>query len=223
MSGNCKLRNAIVAANKDKAVKGCKAGSGADTIRLTSDITLTAELPKIKSHITIEGGNFTLDGGNRFRLIYVGGGTAVINNLKLQHGFNADRGGAVYIPNGSLTINNSVIVNNRTNGKGGAMRIKNGSVTINDSNISGNEARLNGGAISSRGPKLTINNSVIMGNRAHKLGGGIHVWGDSSKLVLNNSQIAFNLAGKSGGISAKKAPKPVLNNSSVHNNMPTDF
>ena len=38
---SCTLGDAITAANTDAAVGGCTAGSGADTIELTTDVTLT--------------------------------------------------------------------------------------------------------------------------------------------------------------------------------------
>lgn len=54
-NGTCTLWDAITAANTDTATNGCPAGSGADTITLAVNITLTADLPNITSEITIEG------------------------------------------------------------------------------------------------------------------------------------------------------------------------
>ena len=50
----CTLANAITAANTDAVSGGCAAGSGPDTINITSDITLTADLPQITSSITLK-------------------------------------------------------------------------------------------------------------------------------------------------------------------------
>ena len=51
----CALADAIEAANSDAAAGGCLAGAGADTIWLSDDMTLTAELSYIESDITVEG------------------------------------------------------------------------------------------------------------------------------------------------------------------------
>ena len=41
VNDTCSLKNAITAANTDTATGGCAAGSGADTITLTGDVTVT--------------------------------------------------------------------------------------------------------------------------------------------------------------------------------------
>ena len=55
VNSTCSLADAITAANTDTATGGCQAGSGDDTITLTGNITLGAELPEIASTITVEG------------------------------------------------------------------------------------------------------------------------------------------------------------------------
>ena len=57
VNADCGLHSAISAANKDEPVGGCPAGSGADTLFLTLDISIGRELPRITSEITIDGGN----------------------------------------------------------------------------------------------------------------------------------------------------------------------
>ena len=64
-NGSCTLWDAITAANTDTATNGCAAGSGADTITLAVNITLTADLPYITSDITIEGADYDVDGNGR--------------------------------------------------------------------------------------------------------------------------------------------------------------
>lgn len=71
---DCSLADAIMAANMDVAVGGCGAGSGADSIRLTMDMSLSADLPAIESDLTIEGGGFTISGGNRYQLFSIEAG-----------------------------------------------------------------------------------------------------------------------------------------------------
>lgn len=66
VDGSCTLVDAITAANTDTATGGCAAGSGADTITLTGDVTLTSAnngdngLPLIRSAVTIEGDGHTI-------------------------------------------------------------------------------------------------------------------------------------------------------------------
>jgi hypothetical protein len=43
-----------------------------DTIALTANITLTADLPAVQKNVTIEGNNHTLDGASTFRGLFVG-------------------------------------------------------------------------------------------------------------------------------------------------------
>ena len=42
-----------------------------DVINVTANITLSANLPLVKSNVTINGGNFTLSGNNLYRGLYV--------------------------------------------------------------------------------------------------------------------------------------------------------
>ena len=49
----CSLADAITAANTDSATGGCPAGSGADELQLTGDVTLTEELPSVASEISV--------------------------------------------------------------------------------------------------------------------------------------------------------------------------
>ena len=74
----CSLHDAIVAANQDKAVGGCPAGSGADTIYLTGDITLSEALPVIASVISIDGEGYTISGDKRFQIFRVGKSPLVV-------------------------------------------------------------------------------------------------------------------------------------------------
>ena len=68
LSAGCTLYDAIIAANSDSASGACPAGRGADTIRLTGDITLEDELPLIVSTISIEGDGYSISGDDAFRI-----------------------------------------------------------------------------------------------------------------------------------------------------------
>ena len=82
----CTLAFQILAANTNKAVGGCPAGTSHDIITLTEDITLSEPLPAINGTITIEGNGHTISGDNRFNIFVVVGRTLTINNLTLAPG-----------------------------------------------------------------------------------------------------------------------------------------
>lgn len=218
---NCTLVEAIDSANNDNAAgNGCADGSGADTITLQTDVTLTVAnngddyegyngLPKIVSDITIAGGGHTISrdvSAPAFRLFYVrSSGALTLNGLMLQNGVVNDpfrmysaSGGGIYNENGTLTVNNSTIAGNTADSGGGGISNDNGTVTVNNSTISGNTVGQysRGGGIENRS-RLTVNNSTISGNTAYQ-GGGIanSVW--SAVATLNRNLISGNNASNSG-------------------------
>ena len=89
----CSLSDALRAANADRERGECPAGDGADTITLTADITLTGELPRIISDITIDGAGFTISGDDELRIFYVDmGGSLTLQNIHLTEGRAHRRG-----------------------------------------------------------------------------------------------------------------------------------
>ena len=86
----CNLVDAVTAAETDIATGDCPAGSGTDTIELTSDVTLTSVnnsalfgdsgLPLVTTDIIVEGGGFTIQrgaGAPPFRIFAVDSGGAL--------------------------------------------------------------------------------------------------------------------------------------------------
>ena len=74
----CTLANAIIAANTDAIVGGCTAGSGADTIQIPANLSLTAELPAVISDIAFVGTGASspiVTGDGAHRLFFVGSDT----------------------------------------------------------------------------------------------------------------------------------------------------
>ena len=118
---SCSLFDAITAANADEAVGGCPAGDGADVITLSADVTLAAELPRISSKITVEGGGFSISGNSAYRIFYVEeNGTLRATRLTMQNGRSGPEaapdlwqgdGGAIY-NEGNLDISDSVLSEN---------------------------------------------------------------------------------------------------------------
>ena len=159
VNSSCSLADAITAANSDSNSHNtsCTAGSGDDTITLTSNIILSAEPTAIASNITIEGENRTISGNNTVRILRINSGTVRINNLTLRNGRAATAwsslyaGGAILNVGGTLTVSKSHFIDN---------------VTPPDTNTCATTSDY-GGAIASFGSnRLTVLDSVFRGNRS---------------------------------------------------------
>ena len=207
----CTLVDAISAANSDTAVGGCAAGSGADTITLQTDVTLTASnnysfyshngLPVITSEITIEGAGYTIrrdTNASAFRLLGVGrAGNLTLHQTTLSGGNISSKGGAIFNEGGTVTVSNSTLSGN-TAARGGGAIYNRGTVTVSNSTLSGNTVSLHhGGAIFNIGT-LTVSNSTLSGNVADEHGGGIFNSGGTA--TVSNSTLSGNTTAKGGGI-----------------------
>ncbi|MES5483380.1 autotransporter domain-containing protein [Bradyrhizobium sp. INPA03-11B] len=110
------------------------------TLNITQNITLTSgtTLPIINSSstVTINGGNFTLDGGGVQRGLFVYSGTVAVNNLTIQNavakggnggsgldgggGGGMGAGGALFVASGAnVTVSNVSLASNRAIGGNG--------------------------------------------------------------------------------------------------------
>ena len=199
----CSLADAIRAANTDSAVGTCPAGNGADTIRLTRNITLDAELPQITSEVTIEGHSHTISGDNSHRIFYVTNeGSLTTNNVVLTLG-KADEvnfgdqalavGGAIY-NEGTLSMGNSSFTDNSAESGGGAIG-NIGELSISNSSFTDNSAE-GGGAILNYERALTITESRFTGNLAN-IGGAI--LNHEGTLSITDSDFTDNSAESGGG------------------------
>ena len=200
----CNLADAITAANKDEAVGGCVAGNSADVITLSADVMLSAELPRVTTEISIEGGAHSISGGGAFRLFFVeASGTLTIERLTLLDG-NAseatppeegeiEAGGAI-INQGVLSISSSAFYGNSADRDGGAM-VNSGLLSISNSAFSGNSAD-DGGAIYNFG-ELSISGGTISDNSADRDGGAIL---NAGLLSISDSAFAGNSADAGGAI-----------------------
>ena len=156
VEGDCALADAIDSANRDRAVGGCPAGSGADTIALTSDVLLLAELPEIRSPITIMGGGVVISGEDFYRIFFVAeDGDLSIDSLTLRNGAaQAEARACIEWEEGEWTAAGAIC--------------NLGALSVSESQFSRNEAEF-GGAIASIGT-VTISESEFSGNAAN--GGG---------------------------------------------------
>ena len=185
VGGNCTLADAITAANEDRAVGGCPTGNGADTIWLTGDITLSAELPPIDSEITLEGGGHSISGDDRFRIFFVSeDGDVIIKSATLTKGMAGEGTGAAHC---DASLRSSVAW-------GGAICNQNGQLRIIDSVFTGNSA-IYGGAISSNGA-LSITNTEFSRNSADNDGGAID---NQGSMRVTYSKFEFNTVDRSRG------------------------
>jgi CSLREA domain-containing protein len=210
--GDCSLREAIAAANQDRAFGACPAGSGSDTITVPAGIYLLTfpEDPDgsvdldITSVISIRGAGATrtiIDADGADAVVDVlGGATATI-----QHVAITGAGGEVALRNaGTLTLGNTFFENDR------AVAIRNsGRLTLNDSTLqrgyrglenSGTANLLRatlrehsnerGGAILNHGT-LSVARSTIVNNYGDSGGGGIANYGTATindrTLIRGNS------------------------------------
>ena len=217
VDGTCTLADAITAANTDTATGSCSAGSGADTITLQGNVTLTATnnfsndsfanngLPVVTSEITIDGGGFTISrsSADQFRILEVSAsGDLTLSNATLSgghpqrsgmYGSYDNNGGAVWNA-GNLAVVNTTITGN-TGFKGGGV-YNSGTATLQNSTISSNTAYYGGGVYNYNGT-ATLQNSTISSNTANGKGGGVYTSGGNLSAV--NSTISGNSTYRNGG------------------------
>ncbi len=191
VAGGCTLVDAVVAANTDAAAGDCPAGSGADTIVLTGDVTLTEAfqtnsqgatgLPSVTSEIVLDGEHFVVrrqDSGPRFRIGHVDTtGNLTLKNTTISNGFaeflsfpdfDAELGGGL-LNEGVLTLTNSTVTGNEA---GSASPFYEYGI---------------GGGIATSGI-LRIYSSTISDNVAHSyLGGGAGLFVDGNTLIVNST------------------------------------
>ena len=187
VDAECSLVDAILAAESDSEIGNCPAGDGADTIHLSGEITLSEELPQISSDITIEGGGFTISGGDSFRIFHIAdGGSLAINELTLSNG-NAEEGGAIK-NDGKLMISNSSFSTNAVELFGGAI-FNDGALRVTDTTFTNNQSQFGGGAIANRG-SLDVGNSSYVDNVAGYEGGG--AISNIGALIITDSSFTEN-------------------------------
>ncbi|HEX6385971.1 MAG TPA: choice-of-anchor Q domain-containing protein, partial [Anaerolineae bacterium] len=206
-NGNCTLREAIIAANIDRALDACPAGDGADTIMVpagdylfllagnSEEAAQTGDLD-ITEDVTIlgEGRATTVintNGLDRAFDIRSTGNDVQVANLTISGGPGAV-GSAFYVANGLLALTNVRITGN--GGSGSVIYFLRGTLTIVDSLIDNNS--VTGLRVADTTASATVVNTVIYNNTAPFDGGGIS---NSGTLKLANSTISGNSAKQNGG------------------------
>ena len=198
----CTLADAIYAANSDEAVAGCSAGDGDDTITLSVDITLTADLPEITSQITIEGANHFVSGDDTYAMFVVKDADLTVNDLTIKEG-NGINGGGIYISDGELIMDNVVIRENSARDHGGGIYVTGSRLEITgDSEISHNVAGDTAGGIYSNNSIVFFVDAEVSENETSSGGGGgLYFTSDSIGFTLSIMTSTFkkNTARLDGG------------------------
>jgi CSLREA domain-containing protein len=224
-NGNCSLREAIQAANRDTRVDACAAGSGDDTIILpagTYALTIGGEFEDagLTGDLDITA-SLTLKGAGASSTSIDGGGS---RGGFLVHGVLQVFGPATNVTISGVTIQNGNLASELgdrssgglSNGGGATEELGAGTVTVIDSVIR-NNAGLNGGIENNGGGTMTLRNTSVIGNRARFHAGGI-LNGNGGRLTIVNSTISGNSANGSGG-GIENAGQLTVINSTISGNL----
>ena len=217
----CSLREAITAAQRDVEFGGCKAGNGADTIRLTGGDTYVRTLgglPEngnasgdydVRGEVTISvvgPGRATIDAGGLDRVLQVlPDGKLTASRLILTGGAVAaaepggDTSGGGIADAGALQLSRSRITGNQALGItgcacGGGLSVTGASAKLSEVSIDANAARGAGGGIAFTGGRLSVDKSTLDSNASAGGGGGAYLAGDAglNTAVFTSSTISRN-------------------------------
>ena len=180
--GHCSLREAIIAANRDRhsgsKPNECPAGHEADTIVLPAgtyilnrtdsgneDSARTGDLD-IRDDVSIIGGPGTSIGGDNLhdRILHILNGHVTISDVTIRDGNVFGNGGAIF-NRGTLTLINVTISGNLASENGGGIYNK-GMLTLHNSTIAYNSAAFAGGGVFNNGGIVNIKNTLIAANAA---------------------------------------------------------
>lgn len=236
----CSLVDAIVAANTDAPAGGCSAGSGDDTIVLTSDVVLTESyevdrvagrigLPEIDSSITLDGAGFTISraaNAPAFRFFYNFFGTLTLRNVTLLGGRADDTeaadqfsgyGGAI-LNFSVVTLENVVLENNSAARAGGAIYNlsdagRPGEVTVLNSTAQGNTAP-QGAFMQNLNGTVQVSGSRIINNVAEQA----FILLNTGRTVLSQTVVASNSAASGLILGNARTGTMTIVQSAVHDN-----
>ena len=210
--GDCALREALTAAETNLPVDACGAGTEElDLVRFEVQgvINLSSSLPELTQAggaVLVDGGRLaddsnaiTLDGGNAFTVLRVGGGGMLgLRNVTVMDGSGTGTNGGGLTNAGGLAALEHVTFSGNQANLGGAV-FNAGVLLVVNSQFSANSATLAGGAIAS-GVMLIVANSSFNGNSAFQYGGGL--FSTTGPTTLYNSTFSGNTVtfGSGGGI-----------------------
>jgi len=229
VTGDCSLREAIIAANESPGTDAITVPAGTYTLTRAGgdDTGLLGDLD-ISESVAISGagaGSTIIQAGNNDRIFHiVNASNVAISHMTIRNGSDGGGGGGIY-NSGTLVLYFCTITGNSTTGGngGGILSGFNASTIIRFSTISGNSSRL-GGAIFSSGKltRLEIQNSTISGNTASLRGGALFT--DDSGADIINSTVSGNRAFEGGAMTAGNSSVIRVNitSSTFSDNVATD-
>ncbi len=217
-ASECTLYDHILAANLNKAVRSCPAGTNHDVIFIREDITLREALPVITGTITIEGGGHTISGNNLYRIFEVRGGNLTIKNLTLTKGYSERVGGALLLHRGGrAAVHNSAFSENTAKWGGAiAAYIQASELSLSGSQFLANRALISGGAVDTFSGTLDISDSSFINNSARDIGGALSL-GSPDAAAIANSSFVGNRAEKGGAIRVRRAETSISHVTMLNN------
>lgn len=242
-NNNCTLREAIIAANQNRRVGGCPAGSSAemDVIFLQPITYYLSEFEKgsddnsskmgdldITDSLTILGdpsGKTIIEVTTlKDRIFHISTtGSVIFRYLTIKNGEatglasnpHTGRGGGIFNERGTVTIDRCIIIGNQGPTAGGGIENNLGAfMSISDSIIQNNTSKYGGGIFNDG--QITIKNSLIHANEGKLHGGGFVNNDNLSKGTLINVTISANQSPNGFGIFSQSNIE-ITNNTIVDN------
>lgn len=195
--GALTLSNSSITGNTGGTTGGGAISSSNGTLSITSST--------ITGNVGHDGGGIESNGDKSITIT----DSLISGNTGLVHGGGLDIIGL----KGSATLSHSIVSSN-TAGSGAGMALRNPAATVDiaDSTINNNIASYAGGGIffyhSTAAGKLTLERTTVSANQASGThdGGGLFLYRTNSDMLVQNSTIAGNKAGRSGGGLFLKGP-----------------
>jgi len=209
-----KAAHSVDVSNYTELVNAINAAVDGDTINITQDITVSAQV-EITKTLTIEGNGHTVSvpvpalndsgvpnsGPSDIRVFhsYASGSTITMNDLTIKGGKPSGFGGGIYNETGTILKLTGVTISNSSASIGGGGLISRGVVYLKDSNISRNGAGYGGGFLNYPGAKMFVENSTVSENRSTSDNGGGGAGENNGGLYINNSTFSNNKSTELGG------------------------
>jgi len=204
----CRLRDAILAANTNAAVNGCAAGApGMDTINFSLSAfcrliqctaVLTSPLPTVSQDVTINGQyNVEISGDGLYPVFNFGSVVVNLSDLAVVNALG-NFGGGITMNGTTLTLNHIRFEGNHAH-SGSGLYEPSGTLYVFNSHFIANAASASGfgGAIGQAGGAAFISNTIFTGNTAGD--GGALASLQISNLQVTASDFDGNIANIWGG------------------------
>ncbi len=214
-NGNCTLREAILAANRNAVVDACAAGQAApvvDVVAVPAGTYLLAIGPRgddagehgdldLTDDVDLQGsgaGLTVVDAAGIDRVFDVAGGAIVrIFDLEARGGDAGSGDGGGIENDGELTLTGVVVSGNQALGPGGGIR-NNSLLTVRRSLVSGNLTADHGGGLDDHGTSV-LENSTFSGNDGANQGGGVYNLGGQT-MTMTHCTLHDNTAAAGAGL-----------------------